>query len=328
MTTEPGFRQPMLATLVDEVPHGEDWIFERKLDGVRLVVVRDRSSIRLFSRNHKDRTALYPELVDPLLVQSPARFVADGEVVAFDGAVTSFSRLQQRGGVSDPAGAEACGIAIHLYLFDLLHLDGNDLDAVPLRARKKALLDTIRFDDPIRFCAHRNNTDDGSAGETYREEACEKGWEGLVAKRADGRYVHGRSRDWVKLKCVARQEFVIVGFSDPKGSRSALGALVIGYHDDDGELRYAGRVGTGFDDAELRRLHDLLKPAERREPALVDPPSGREAGDVHWVAPDQVCEVGFTEWTRAGRLRHPRYEGLRNDKDPHDVVRESPRSVR
>ncbi len=325
---EPGFREPMLATLVEQVPTGSDWVFERKLDGIRLCVVRDGDALRLFSRNRKDRTSFYPELVEPLLSQSPGRFVADAEVVAFEGSCTSFAKLQQRAGVAGAAGAASSGIPIHLYLFDLIHLDGNDLEAVPLRARKSALREVIRFEDPIRFCAHRNGgAPDDAVGEQYLAEACESGWEGLIAKRADSRYVHGRSRDWVKLKCVARQELVIGGFSEPRGSRRGIGALLVGYHDDAGSLRYAGRVGTGFDDAELVRLRSLLEPDEQPDPSFSDAPRGHEVADVHWVPPRHVCEVGFTEWTAAGRLRHPRYLGLRGDKDPAEVVRESPQST-
>ncbi len=314
----------MLATLVERVPRDGDWIFERKLDGIRLCVVRDGDEVRLFSRNHKDRTSFYPELVEPLLFQSPGRFVADAEVVAFEGSTTSFAKLQQRAGVASPAAARSSGIPIHLYLFDLIHLDGDDLESIPLRTRKSALREVIRFEDPIRFCAHRNGGGpDGTLGEQYLGEACEKGWEGLIAKRADGRYVHGRSRDWMKLKCVARQEFVIGGFSDPRSSRRGIGALLVGYHDDTGSLRYAGRVGTGFDEAELLRLRELLESDEQPDPSFSDAPRGHEVADVHWVSPRHVCEVGFTEWTGAGRLRHPRYLGLRTDKDAIEVVRES-----
>ncbi|MEZ5238804.1 MAG: hypothetical protein R2716_07595, partial [Microthrixaceae bacterium] len=153
------------------------------------------------------------------------------------------------------------------------------------------------------------------------------GFEGLIAKRGDGTYVHGRSRDWLKLKCVARQEFLICGFTEPSGSRSGLGALLVGYHED-GAVRYAGRVGTGFDDDELARLRGLLEPLVTTEMPFAQAPDRRPGGEVHWVDPRLVCEVGFTEWTSAGRLRHPRYLGLRDDKDPADVVRERPAGKR
>jgi bifunctional non-homologous end joining protein LigD len=311
------FRAPMLATLVDEPVDGEEWIFERKFDGVRLIAVRDGDTAAVWSRNGIDRSGGFPELVEVLLAQSCDRFVADGEVVAFDGSNTSFERLQHRSGLNDPDAARATGIAVHYYLFDLLHLGDDDLEDEPLRHRKTLLRDALHFDDPLRFSAHRN-----ACGTEYHEQACSKGWEGVIAKRADSRYVHNRSRDWLKLKCVGRQELVIGGFTDPRGSRVGLGALLVGYHDD-GDFVYAGRIGTGFDDETLHELRATLDSRER-----VTSPFDRGDPDdddgVHWVTPDLVCAVGFTEWTRAGRLRHPRFLGLRRDKDAADVVREQP----
>ncbi len=313
--SDPRFREPMLATLADAPPRTGEWVYERKLDGIRLVVVRDGDRVHLYTRNRTDHSRRYPELVDALLDQPSDRFVADGEVVAFDGNTTSFSRLQQRSGIADPAAARRSGVAVHLYLFDLLHLGDVDTDRVPLRKRKTMLRDTVVFDDPVRYCAHRN--------EEYLDEACSKGWEGLIAKRADGPYRGGRSRDWLKLKCVARQELVIGGWTEPQGSRHGLGALLVGHHRD-GSLVYAGRVGTGFDDAALDHLSTLLDGIPRDDPPFADPPGGP---GLHWVEPQLVCEVGFTEWTTAGRLRHPRFLGLRDDKDPAEVVRETPRSA-
>lgn len=318
---DPRYSAPMLATLVEEVPTGEEWIFEHKLDGVRIVAVRDGADVRLWSRNHKDRTGHYPEVADALRSVSPTRFVADGEVVAGDGRLSSFERLQQRRagpGVGGDPRSE-----VHLYLFDLVHLHGEDLEDLPLRRRKEMLRTAIDFDDPLRFCTHRNGNGTGT-GTALLAQACEQGFEGLIAKRAEGPYVHGRSRDWRKLKCVMGQEFVIGGFSEPSGARTALGALLVGYHDDDGVLRFAGRVGTGFDARELESLRGLLEPLAIGDAPFGNPPSGASAVGVHWVSPELVCEVGFTEWTGAGRLRHPRYLGLRDDKDPTEVVRERP----
>lgn len=316
--SRPEFRSPMLATLVDEVVQGQDWVFERKLDGIRLVVVRDGDRVRLVTRNRLDRTARYPELEEALAAQACDRFVADAEVVAFDGTTTSFSRLQQRSGLTGQEALDT-GVAVRLYLFDLMHLDGDDLVDRPLRERKALLRRALEFHDPLRFCAHRN-----ADGQAYLEEACRRGWEGLIAKRADSRYRTGRGRDWLKLKCVARQEVVIGGWTDPQGSRAGLGALLVGYHDDSGALRYAGRVGTGFDEARLGELSALLGSRGRSTSPFSAAPEG---SGVHWVTPDLVCEVGFTEWTGGGRLRHPRFLGLRDDKDPAEVVREVPRSA-
>lgn len=309
MATDPGFVAPTLATLVDGPVDGEQWIFEPKLDGIRLIVVRDGDRVRLWSRNEIDRTEHYPEIADALRAQPCDRFVVDGEVVAFDGSVTSFSRLQQGQGRR------------YLYLFDAILLGDEDLRSLPLRERKSRLRSTIDFDDPIRFCTHRNGGD--GVGPAFLEEACRMGWEGLIAKRADGPYRSGRSRDWLKLKCVAQQEFVIGGYTDPRGSRPGLGALLVGYHDD-GALRFAGRVGTGFDESTLRRLASMLADRERETSPFDDAPGG---ADVHWVTPDLVCQVGFAEWTTAGKLRHPRYLGLRDDKDAGSVARETPAAM-
>ena len=304
--TDPGFIAPTLATLVDDPVDGDEWIFERKLDGIRLVVVRDGDDVRLWSRNEKDRTDRYPEIAAAVRSQPCDRFVADGEVVAFDGDVTSFARLQRSDGRR------------FLYLFDAMQIGDDDLRSVPLRERKVRLRATIEFADPLRFCVHRNGGD--GVGRSWLSEACRKGWEGLIAKRADGAYRSGRSRDWLKLKCVAQQELVIGGFTEPKGSRTGFGALLVGYHDDD-VLRFAGRVGTGFDDEALGRLATMLAERECSRSPFDDAP---DAKNVHWVSPDLVCEVGFTEWTTAGRLRHPRFLGLRDDKPADQVVRETP----
>lgn len=307
--------EAMLATLSHEVFSSDAWLYERKLDGERVLAVRDGEGVRLVSRNGKALNHTYPELVEALERSGRERFVIDGEVVAFAGNVTSFVRLQKRMQIKDPEEARCSGVAVHLYLFDVLNLDGWDTTRLPLRRRKALLRDAFRFRDPLRYAAHRNT--DGAA---YHREACAKGWEGLIAKRADAPYTHGRSRDWLKLKCVNEQELVIGGWTEPRGSRTGFGALLVGYYQD-GELRYAGMVGTGFDEDMLDRLSRSLRQRERKTP-----PFARDdelpAKGVHWAAPELVGEVGFTEWTGAGKLRHPRFLGLRRDKDPQDVVRE------
>ncbi len=311
----PEWLPPMLAVLTDERFSDPDWIFERKLDGERVLVFRDGARIRLMTRNRNAVNDTYPELVEALAAQPAREFVADGEVVAFDGKVTSFSRLQGRMQIADPDKARASGIAVYLYLFDLLHLAGHDLTGLPLRRRKSLLKQAIRFDAPLRYAPHRNE-----AGEAYFEEACARGWEGLIAKDADAAYTHGRSRDWLKFKCSGGQELVIGGFTEPEGSRRGFGALLLGYFED-GRLRYAGKVGTGFDDAFLESFRKTLE-ARRRKTAPFDDAVDE---DAIWVRPDLVAEIGFTEWTKAGRLRHPRFLGLRRDKAAEDVIREEPK---
>jgi bifunctional non-homologous end joining protein LigD len=297
--------QPMKAVLVREPVSGPGWIFERKLDGIRCGVIRRDGRVRLLSRTGRSLDGAYPELVEELR-EPGADLIADGEVVAFDRGRTSFERLQQ---------ARHTGVAVYLYLFDLLELDGDDLRSRPLRERKRALRGAVRFTGHVRFTPHRLGD-----GEALLRDACRRGWEGLIAKRADSHYVATRSRDWLKLKCNLAQEFVIGGWTAPKGTRRRLGALLIGYWDGD-RLRYAGKVGTGFDAETLERLGDEL---ERRERA--DPPfdSGRLPRAARWAEPELVAQIAFTEWTRDGMLRHPRYLGLRDDKPARDVVRERP----
>lgn len=308
----PDWLDPMLATLTDRRFSDDTWLFERKLDGERVLAYHDGREVRLFSRNRTRLDDTYPELTEALAAQPADAFVADGEVVAFDGNVTDFSRLQGRMQITDPDRARANGVAVYYYLFDLLHLDGHDLTVAPLRRRKAFLKRAFQFDDPLRFTPHRN-----ADGDAFFAEACDRGWEGLIAKRAKAPYHFGRSRDWLKFKCAAGQELVIGGFTPPQGKRIGFGALLLGYHEGD-DLRYAGKVGTGFDDVFLERFRAELD-ARRRETSPFSDPAD---ADACFVRPDLVAEIGFTEWTAEGRLRHPRFVGLRHDKAARDVTRE------
>lgn len=314
---QPRWVDPMLATLTDERFSDPDWIYERKLDGVRILAFRNGDDVRLMTRNEKRRNAAYPEVVDALAAEPGGDFIVDGEVVAFAGNVTSFSRLQERMKIDDEETARASDVAVYYYIFDLLHLDGHDVSRVSLRHRKALLKRALDFHGPVRYTQHRNED-----GEAFWKEACGQGWEGVIAKDATSTYVHSRSRSWLKFKCVNRQEFVIAGFTDPQGERSGFGALLIGYYEG-GTLRYAGKVGTGYDEATLTELRRRMDALERETPAF-DEESLPTTG-VHWITPKLVAEVGFTEWTGDGKLRHPRYEGLRDDKAAEDVVREQPR---
>lgn len=313
---QPKSLQPMLAVLTDERFSDDDWIFERKLDGERAMAFRSGRHVRLVTRSDQDVGDTYPELVEALARQRCDDFVADGEIVAFENGVTSFSRLQGRMQISDPHEARASPIAVYYYLFDLPYLEGHRLDALPLRSRKKLLKHALDYSGRLRYTAHRNGT-----GEAYFEAACDKGWEGVIAKRADSTYHHGRSSDWLKFKCGHGQELVIGGFTEPHGQRSGFGALLVGYYEGD-SLRYAGKVGTGYDEEFLEEFRGRLDRLERK----TSPFDGdvHESG-VHWVRPKYVGEVRFTEWTDAGKLRHPTFLGLRRDKDARDVVREKPR---
>ena len=316
-TAHPAWTAPMLAKLTRRRFSDPDWLFERKLDGERALAFRHDDEVRLLSRNRKELNASYPELAEALGRQRCRDFVADGEIVAFEGHLTSFARLQGRMQTQDPNAARASGIAVFFYLFDLPYLAGHDLSALPLRRRKALLREAIAFKDPLRFTQHRDRD-----GEAFLREACAKGWEGLIAKLGSGPYRHGRSSDWLKLKCTRGQELVIGGFTAPKGSRKGFGALLLGYYED-GRLRYAGKVGTGFDHDFLVKMRGRLDDLARGRS-----PYAEQVGEATatFVEPELVAEIEFTEWTEAGRLRHPRFLGLRRDKAPRDVTRERPES--
>lgn len=316
-STMPAWTAPMKATLTDDRFSSDDWLYERKLDGERCVVFRDGRGVKILSRNRQRLNETYPELAEALAKSSPWRFVADGEIVAFEGNVTSFGRLQQRMRLHDEEQARASGVKVYLYLFDLLYLDGYELIGLPLRARKGLLRKALDFNGPLRFTPHRNGN-----GEAYYREACEKGWEGLIAKRAMSRYSHSRSKDWLKFKCVHQQELVIGGFTEPAGQRKGFGALLLGFYRGK-TLHYAGKVGTGFDDDTLQDLSKKLRSREQEQCPFQEQDEASRSG-VHWTKPTLVAEIGFTEWTEDDRLRHPRFLGLRHDKSPGAVVKETP----
>jgi bifunctional non-homologous end joining protein LigD len=307
--------QPALATLSHQRFWEPGWVYERKLDGQRCLAVRTARGTRLYSRSGRDVTVAFPEIAEALEQQASTDFVIDGEVVAFEGSRTSFARLQPRIHVSSAEKARRSGVPVYFYVFDVLRVDGQDVRGEPMLERKARLRELLTFDGPIRYTPHRRK-----GGEEYFAEACRKGWEGLIAKRADAPYATGRTDRWLKFKCEAGQELVVVGWTDPEGSRVALGALLLAYHDGD-DLVYAGKVGTGFSQSVLRDLHARLSGIERDDtPCTRGSSIPRKA--VHWAEPRLVAEVAFTEWTRDGQLRHPRYLGLRTDKKAADVVRE------
>jgi DNA ligase D-like protein (predicted ligase) len=310
----------MLATLSDRRDFEDGWVLERKLDGIRALAARDGDRVRMLSRGAKPLDAAFPELAEALAAQGCPDFTVDGEIVALENGATDFSRLQQRIGLTSPAQARTSGVQVTYFVFDLLRLEGKDTTRLPLLERKSLLRDTLRFKAPLRYTTHRRANRDTRPA---LEQACSRGWEGLIAKRADAPYVHRRSPNWLKLKCARGQEFVVGGFTEPQGSRVGFGALLLGYHRSGGgdRLRYAGKVGTGWDTKTLRALRSRLDELEQDD----SPFDGevRERG-VHWLRPEFVAQIGFTEWTRDGMLRHPRYLGMRDDKRPQDVVREEP----
>lgn len=274
----------MAATLTAERFDDPDWVFERKLDGIRyLAFVGDDA--KLLTRNRIRHR--HPQVEAALVAQTATNFVVDGEMVAGTYSV-----------------------------FDLLRLDGHDVTKLPLDDRKQLLRECFSWSEPLRLVEPLSE-----GGLAAYARACREGWEGVMAKRRDSFYEHKRSRAWLKMKCDASQELVVGGFTDPNGARVGFGALLIGYYDGD-DLVYAGRLGTGFDTRLLLDLHARLRAAE-----IPDPPFTRGTGlpkrGAHWVRPELVVDAAFMEWTSEGKLRHPRFLRLRDDKAPRDVVRET-----
>lgn len=312
----PDWLDPMLAKLTHDHFSDPDWIYERKLDGERVIAyVSAEGNVRLCSRNQKCLNNSYPELEQALKQQAPPGCIVDGEVAALNAdGVSDFQRLQARMNVSDRNEACASDVSVYYYLFDCLYIDGHNITNCSLRGRKKILQSALDWNDPLRFTSHRNN--DGIA---YYKEACDNGWEGLIAKRADATYVHSRSPHWLKFKCLMQQEFVICGYTQPQGERIGFGALLLGFYRDN-QLVYAGDVGTGFDDKTLQQLHDQLQPLSRKtSPYDKNSPV---SDDITFVTPKLVCEIAFSEWTQKDNLRHPRFQGLRRDKKATDVHKE------
>jgi bifunctional non-homologous end joining protein LigD len=307
--------EPQLATLVAAPPAGDEWIHEIKYDGYRVFAEVDGGRAKLLTRRGKDWTDQFSPIGAAAAALPVRSAVLDGEVVVLEAdGRTSFQALQN-------ALSEGRTDDLVYFAFDLLYLDGYDLRPVPLGARKQALetvLAAAPGGGPLRWSDHVQGD-----GKSFFRQACSFALEGVVSKRADLSYHPGRGRDWLKIKCLQRQEMVVGGFTDPEGSRTGLGALLVGAYEG-GELRYAGKVGTGFTIETLEQLRRRLDRLERREPPFSNPPRGAEARGVHWVEPKLVAEVAFTEWTRDGHLRHPTFKGLREDKDPREVVREVP----
>lgn len=313
---QPEWTSPMLAKLSHEIFSDKNWIYERKLDGERILIFKKGNKISLKSRNKKELNETYPEIAEAIKDQESENFIIDGEMVAFDGKITSFSKLQTRMHLKDSKEIKESKTRVFFYVFDIIYFEVYDLTKLVVTQRKAILKKAVKFEDPLRFTPHRNEN-----GEKYHKDACEKGWEGLIAKKADGEYVHQRSSNWLKLKCVNQQEFVIGGYTNPEGERIGFGALLLGFYEN-GKLQYAGKVGTGYDDKTLEDLHQKLSRIEKKDPefeANEDLPSKK----VHWVKPKYVAEIGFTEWTNTNKLRHPRYLGLRRSKKAREVIREN-----
>lgn len=315
-TKEPSWTEPMLAYLEHNLFFDKNWFYERKFDGERCLAFITGNQVRLRSRNNKSLNVSYPEIEEALANSIETNCILDGEVVAFDGNETSFEKLQNRMHLKSQLEAIQTHIPVYYYIFDLLYIDSYDITQLPLKTRKKILRNFVTFKNHIRYSVHRIRH-----AEQYYRYAHDHKWEGLMCKDPNSPYVHTRSTSWLKFKCVANQELVIGGYTEPQGSRIGFGALLLGYFDDHGELHYAGKVGTGFNDRLLEILGKKLKELEVKKSYFKLHRQINEKS-VHWVKPELVAEIGFTEWTRDNKLRHPRFQGLRYDKSASDVRQE------
>jgi bifunctional non-homologous end joining protein LigD len=316
---------PQLATLVDDVPTGDDWVHEVKFDGYRILATIKNGRVRLITRNQQDWSAKFPETQASLEALGFSSGILDGELVALNPhGVSHFQDLQR-------ALREHRTGSLAYFVFDVPHWGEFDLTRCALRDRQSFLRQIFASikPKPSRSASSIRLSEaiEGHGGQVYRQ-ACRLGLEGIVSKRADGIYEQKRSRDWLKIRCSNRQEFVIGGFTDPQRTRQGLGALLIGYYNADGDFTYAGKVGTGFDDKTLIDMTKRLKAIEQASSPFVNHIKAPGAKEAHWVKPKVVVEISFTEWTADGRLRHPVFHGIREDKPAREVVRESPRTVR
>jgi bifunctional non-homologous end joining protein LigD len=315
----------MLASLVGEPFDHPDWVFEPKFDGLRILGIFDGKNLTLLSRNQQAQNFQFPDVEQALRAVLTKRAIVDGEIVCFDQeGRTSFRALQQRFHLKDAAEVRdrMQRFPAYLYLFDLLYLDRFDVTGLPLPERKALLDRAVRWSKEVR----RTPSEAGN-GIARLDEACRRGEEGIIAKFKDSAYVSGRSAAWLKIKCVGRQEFVVGGFTDPQRSRVGLGALLVGYYGNDRRsLHFAGKVGTGYTRDVLLDLRGRLERIETAKPPFTERDLPRGTG-VHWVQPKLVAEIAFAEWTQNGRLRQPRFEGLRPDKSPKDCIRERPKAL-
>ena len=308
----PAIVEAQLATLVKSPPGGPAWVHEIKYDGYRMLCRIADGEVQMVSRNGKDWTAAFSSIARVLARLPVETGWVDGEVVVVDAqGRSSFQALQNA--LSGDNAKE-----LNYFAFDLLYLNGFDLRGVELAERKRILKELLlTAPATLRYSEHFS-----APGSSFLEKVCDLGLEGMVSKRADLPYQAGRGPAWQKTKCEQRQEMVIGGFTDPEGSRESFGALLLGVYETDGRLTYSGKVGTGFNSASLANVHRALLPLVQKESPFHNPPRGAEARRAHWVKPELVAEVSFTEWTDDGTLRHPSFRGLREDKPAKEVVRE------
>ncbi|HZW60881.1 MAG TPA: non-homologous end-joining DNA ligase [Candidatus Babeliales bacterium] len=320
--TQPLFVKPMLATLTNDYFSSDNWIYEHKFDGERCLTIKKKGKVHLVSRNKKSMNREYPELVEAFEKQNADNFIIDGEIVARGkSGVSDFQLLQSRINLQEADIIKRREANIHIVycIFDIMYVEGYDTCSVPLLARKKILKKLLKFNSILSYTTHK--TGDGIA---YFKKACKMHWEGLIAKYGKSEYVGKRSPDWLKFKCIFKQELVIGGYTKPKGSRIDFGALLVGYYKGK-KFTYAGKVGTGYSQETLKLLGNKMKKLHTKKCPFSN--YDETTKDIQWIKPKLVAEFEFAQWTRGGRLRVGRYKGLRDDKSAKDVVKETPKAI-
>lgn len=313
----PGWKEPMLASPEDKPAERANWIYEPKLDGQRAIIYRKGGQVQLLSRNKLIITEQYPELAAALREHGIGDFVADAEIVSFDEGRPSFEQMQKRMHVQKPGNQLIEETPVFMYLFDVTYYEGYDTTRLSQLERKELLRGLVDYKDPLRYMDFQEG-----GGLALFQESCARGHEGVIAKDSSAPYQRGRSKSWLKWKCVRQQELVVGGYTEPQGGMRGFGALLVGYYPPGSDkLQFAGGVGTGYSDEairDIRRRLDAL--ASDENPFLPDELLPLEG--VRWVRPQLVAQVGYGEWTKLNKVRHPRFLGLRSDKDPRQVTRE------
>ncbi len=307
----PSTIDPMKAELTHDYFSDKDWLFETKLDGERCLLFKKGKKITLKSRNNNTLNTSYPEVIDQIKTLGVPDCILDGEMVTFKNNVSNFSLLQERFGTIDATQSK---ISVYYYVFDIIYLNGYSLIHLPLITRKNILKRLIPFKGFFSYLPHKSEK-----GELYYKQACQKKLEGIIAKRKNSPYVFKRSSDWRKFKCSNEQEFVIGGYTESSVPYKHFGSLLLGYYKNN-ILHYAGKVGTGWDEAMVLSLGKMLKQYTVKKNPFSD--YNAQFKNVHWVKPLMVCQIQFTEWTVNNKLRHPSFLGLHRDKPAQDVKRE------
>lgn len=318
---QPDFIQPMLATLTKDYFAKKNWVYEHKFDGVRCLAYKKNGKVKLLSRNDNNMNKTYPEVVKALEDQEQDNFILDGEIIAKESGISSFQMLQERINLQDFATIAKLQkkIPIIYCIFDLIYVDGYNIQHLPLFARKEILEKLLDYNKILFYTKHKT----GDAVKALKK-ACQLKWEGLIVKEINSIYQNKRSKSWLKFKCSAGQELVIGGYTEPRGSRDYFGALLVGYYQN-GELQYAGKVGTGYSMLTLEELGPKLKKLEIKKCPFANFEDSTR--NIHWVKPILVGEFEFAQWTKGGKLRVGRYKGLRTDKKAILVVKEMPKEI-